>query len=344
MQKRRGDKGVARVRGVRFVDGTSADVDLIRSDREADESRVFAAMAFVHDDAGDLAVVHSIRRDEWGAPGGWREPGESVRENAVREVARGDRARRRCGRTRAASATNASTSARRGGLWQEGRDLLQVYARCASPAVVPPLTPELDDTSDRRWVTWAELGGLCSGQFWWPLAAADAQPARRVSSRARFSRADRLPRLAGVRRAVDVRRARGTGAAPRSAPGRTSPPARAAYSSRTWGQYSSNRATGADEHPQVGVVHDHPGRVPRRPRTSASWDAVSSTRAATRAVSSASAPSRASCARRQRRALGLVGRRRVDGVDGVVEPGGQRGDPPVLRRPPPPPRTACRRP
>ena len=86
LQKRRGDKGVARVRGVRFVDGTSADVDLIRSPREADESRVFAAMAFVHDDAGDLAVVHSIRRDEWGAPGGWREPGESVRDTAVREV------------------------------------------------------------------------------------------------------------------------------------------------------------------------------------------------------------------------------------------------------------------
>ena len=47
MQKRRGDKGVARVRGIRFVDGTTADVDLIRSDREADEARVFAAMAFV---------------------------------------------------------------------------------------------------------------------------------------------------------------------------------------------------------------------------------------------------------------------------------------------------------
>ena len=41
MQKRRGDKGVARVRGIQFADGTTADVDLIRSDREADEPRVF---------------------------------------------------------------------------------------------------------------------------------------------------------------------------------------------------------------------------------------------------------------------------------------------------------------
>ena len=77
---------MARVRGIRFVDGTSADVDLIRSDREADDARVFAAMAFVQDDAGDFAVVHSVRRAQWGAPGGWREPGESVRQNAVLEI------------------------------------------------------------------------------------------------------------------------------------------------------------------------------------------------------------------------------------------------------------------
>ena len=75
LQKRRGDKGVARVRGVRFVDGTSADVDLIRSPARPTSARVFAAMAFVRDEVGDLAVVHSIRRGEWGAPGGWREPG-----------------------------------------------------------------------------------------------------------------------------------------------------------------------------------------------------------------------------------------------------------------------------
>ena len=102
MQKRRGDKGVARVLGIRFVDGTTADVDLIRSDREADEARVFAAMAFVRDDLGDFALVHSIRRDEWGAPGGWREPGETVRRERRSRGARGDRARRRPRRPAAA--------------------------------------------------------------------------------------------------------------------------------------------------------------------------------------------------------------------------------------------------
>ena len=174
MQKRRGDKGVARVVGIRFVDGTSADVDLIRSEREADEARVFAAMAFVRDDAGDFALVHSIRRGEWGAPGGWREPGESVRENAVREV------REETGlavspdelRPRGYERFHHRSS---GGLWQAGRDLLQVF-EVRVPGRRPALAAELDDTSDRRWVTWPELERECSEQFWWPLADAVLSP------------------------------------------------------------------------------------------------------------------------------------------------------------------------
>jgi 8-oxo-dGTP pyrophosphatase MutT (NUDIX family) len=174
LQKRRGDKGVAKVRGIRFVDGTMADVDLIRSDREADERRVFAAMAFVRDAAGDFALVHSIRRGEWGAPGGWREPGESVRENAVREV------REETGLVVAAVALRPRGYERfhhrsSGGLWQEGRDLLQVY-EVQVPGRRPPLAPELDDTSDRRWATWDELRHECSAQFWWPLAEAVLTP------------------------------------------------------------------------------------------------------------------------------------------------------------------------
>ena len=175
MQKRRGDTGVARVLRVPFPDGTSADVDLIRSQREADPARVLAAMAFVRDREGHFAVVHSVRRGEWGAPGGWREVGESVRANAVREVreetglvvredalvARGyERFRQRSGGT---------------GMWSPGLDLLQVYD-VSLPVVRPALSAELDDTSDRRWVTWSELGELCGDLFWWPLAEALFNP------------------------------------------------------------------------------------------------------------------------------------------------------------------------
>ena len=174
MQKRRGDKGVARVRGIRFADDTTADVDLIRSDREADEGRVFAAMAFVLDDAGDFAAVYSVRRRQWGSPGGWREAGESVRENAVREI------REETGLVVDQGALRPRGYERfhgrsEGGLWQEGRDLLQVY-EVRVPGRRPPLTAELDDTSDRRWMTWAELERECSEQFWWALAVAVLTP------------------------------------------------------------------------------------------------------------------------------------------------------------------------
>jgi hypothetical protein len=44
------------------------------------------------------------------------------------------------------------------------------------PGRRPPLTTELDDTSDRRWMTWAELERECADQFWWPLAVAVLSP------------------------------------------------------------------------------------------------------------------------------------------------------------------------
>ena len=62
-----------------------------------------------------------------------------------------------------------------GGLWREGHDLLQVF-EARVPGTRPALAAELDDTSDRRWATWAELERTCSGQFWWPLADAVLRP------------------------------------------------------------------------------------------------------------------------------------------------------------------------
>lgn len=170
MQKRKGDKGVRRVLGVTLGDGTSADIDLISSRRIGPDKRTFAAMVFLSDDEGSLAVVHSRRRDQWGSPGGWREGSESVRANAVREVreetglvlAEDDLVP--CGYERFVRRDGA------GGLWQEGRDILQCFTARAH-GVRPPMTRVLDDTTDRRWVTPADYAALCSDQFWWPLAA-----------------------------------------------------------------------------------------------------------------------------------------------------------------------------
>ncbi|MBM6403240.1 DUF4031 domain-containing protein [Phycicoccus sp. CSK15P-2] len=174
MQKRRGDIGVARVTGVSFPDGTSADVDLIRSAREAHAARVFAAMVYVRDARGDFAVVRSVRRDQWGAPGGWREPHESVRENAVREATEEVGIRLDPAALRAVGYERFHHRTA-GGLWREGQDILQVYV-VDLPEVRPSLSSTLDDTDERRWVTWDELEALCGDHFYWPLVAATLTP------------------------------------------------------------------------------------------------------------------------------------------------------------------------
>ncbi len=171
MQKGKGETGIARVRGVTFGDGTSADVDLIASTRPAAAGRVFAAMVFVRDAAGDLAVVHSISRGQWGAPGGRRDGAESVPGNAVREVR--EETGVVIGEDRLVPVGYERFHHRSaGGPWAEGGggDVLQAYLADLDVRR-PPLVAELDDTSDRRWVTPQEFRDLCREEFWWPLAA-----------------------------------------------------------------------------------------------------------------------------------------------------------------------------
>lgn len=170
MQKRKGETGIERVVGVTFVDGTSADVDLIASPKLAPDARVFASMVFLRDAEGSFAVVHSRRRSQWGSPGGWREGAESVPATGVREVREetglvvDERDLVPCGYERFARHAE-------GGLWRKGRDLLQCF-RATVPTVRPAMVGELDDTTDRRWVSAQEYAALCGDQFWWPLAQA----------------------------------------------------------------------------------------------------------------------------------------------------------------------------
>lgn len=169
LSKRAGDKGVARQRGVLLASGTVADIDLLVSSRPVDERRVFAAMVFLRDAGGDFAVVHSVRRQQWGSPGGWRELGETVRENAIREVVEevgielsaADLVPFGCERFRHLSGPL---------LRPPGQDVLQAFTATISQTR-PPLSAQASDTSQRRWVTPEEYEDLCSGEFWWPLAA-----------------------------------------------------------------------------------------------------------------------------------------------------------------------------
>ena len=161
---------LATVDGVVFADGTSADVELFVSPTAAVEETVFAAMVFIRDAAGDFAIVHSVRRQEWGAPGGWREASESVRDNAVREVEEETGIRLE---PSALVPVGYERFVRQAGvgLWRAGQDVLQSF-RADLSVTAPPLRPALDDTSAQEWAPWAEFERRCGDLFWWPLAAA----------------------------------------------------------------------------------------------------------------------------------------------------------------------------
>jgi len=168
LRKRRGEKGIARVTGVTFPDGTTADVDLVESRVMAPEERVFASMVFVADAVGHQAVIYSPRRQEWGAPGGWREGDEAVVDTAVREVEEEIGLRLHpltltpCGYERFHPHGSA-------GLWRAGQDILQVF-RTAIHQVKPPLIGHDPSIVQKEWVTLEEFHWRCSGRFWWPMA------------------------------------------------------------------------------------------------------------------------------------------------------------------------------
>ncbi|GAA1797593.1 DUF4031 domain-containing protein [Nostocoides veronense] len=85
LRKRKGEKGIARVLGVGFPDNSRADIDLVRSALPTPDTATFAATVYVRERSGHWLAVWSPRRQEWSAPGGWRESGESPEQTAIRE-------------------------------------------------------------------------------------------------------------------------------------------------------------------------------------------------------------------------------------------------------------------
>ena len=154
---------------VEFPDGSVADVELWHSDELVPEAEVFAAMVVLRDESGRCAVAWSPRRQEWGIPGGVREPGESVAECAVREVGEEmgvqlDAATLTpCGSERFTPATDF-------GRWPVGGGSMQLYR--AAVAGTPELRAAFDDAVDPQWLTVEEFEARAGHRFWWPMVAA----------------------------------------------------------------------------------------------------------------------------------------------------------------------------
>lgn len=169
LRKRRGDKGIVRHLDVEFADGRS-HVDLVLSAKPVDPSRVVAAMLFVRDCAGSFAAVYSVRRDQWGSPGGWLEPGEGPVETAVRETyeetgLRIDRdAVVACGYERFTPLPTDDPM-------RPAAPYLQAYGTTLR-ATAPALTGGDSGIRETRWMTPREYAAHCGRLFWWPLAVA----------------------------------------------------------------------------------------------------------------------------------------------------------------------------
>ncbi len=169
LRKRKSDRGVARRLDVVFA-GQLGHVDLVLSHQPAPPTRVMGSMLFVRDVVGSFAAVYSIRRAQWGSPGGGREPDEAPIETAIRETYEETGlliepdAVVPCGYERFTPADPA-------GPITPAAPYLQAY-RTTLSARAPDLSDGDSGIRETRWMTPREYAAHCGQLFWWPLAVA----------------------------------------------------------------------------------------------------------------------------------------------------------------------------
>ena len=159
---------LGRVDAVEFADASVAHVELWLSDQPVDDDSVFAAMVVVSDAAGRFIAVYSPRRQEWGSPGGWREPGESVVGCALRELAEETGVQLAPDDLRAVGFERFEPVS--SGRWPEHGGTMQLFrARIAQKGT--DLHASEPDAVAPAWVSAEQFAALSGSRFWWPLVA-----------------------------------------------------------------------------------------------------------------------------------------------------------------------------
>ncbi len=164
---------IARLERIEFPDGASFTIDMFAGEGEVCDPDVFATLVLITS-GNHCVTVFSPRRDERSVPGGWREPGESPLECAVREVAEEtnlvlDPA------SLGACGYEVYTPLRVQGRWPERGGVLRLF-RVELEAQLP-VQAVLDDAVDPCWTKVSDFRDLAGERFWWPMIEAALAPA-----------------------------------------------------------------------------------------------------------------------------------------------------------------------
>ena len=169
-QKRRGERPLAAYRNGLPLTAADHTLHLVASSLPTPDELTAAAVVFVADAAGELLLVHTVARASWGAPGGMREPVETVLGCATREVTEeaglrvDPAALRPCGYERVTFDSGPT------GRWPNQRNYVACFATALEVAR-PQVAPGDPDIDAVEWVSRSEAERRCGGEFWWPLFA-----------------------------------------------------------------------------------------------------------------------------------------------------------------------------
>ncbi|QGN59579.1 NUDIX domain-containing protein [Nostocoides sp. HKS02] len=125
-------------------------------------------MVVVSDAVGKFIAVYSPRRAEWGSPGGWREPGESVVGCALRELAEETGVQLRPSDLRAVGFERFEPVS--SGRWPERGGSMQLF-RATIAQEGTDLHASEPDAVAPAWVSPEQFAALSGSRFWWPLVA-----------------------------------------------------------------------------------------------------------------------------------------------------------------------------
>ena len=163
-RKRKGERPLGRYADALVAVGGPHTLDIVASGIEA-TSRAGAAVLLVSDGAR-MVLVRNESRPGWAPPGGKREPGETVRCAAVRELTEETGlvfAHQDLIAVGYERITISAGQAR--GVWTEGANYIAVYATPVRAGVA--VHTQADDVLEAAWFTFEQAREVCGGEPWW---------------------------------------------------------------------------------------------------------------------------------------------------------------------------------